>query len=243
MIGGTVAEEGKGAALIERRATAGSLSQQAMGESSELAEGGVPVASPPRVAVFFVGNKLMLDDGAAAILYEMIAERFDAAPSVRLYDVGCMSLDMLSYVDACDVLITIDAVDSADGVPGTIFRYTPDDLARTQKALSSLHDLRLADLFDTAALLGYRAQGGMFRRAGGKPISLQHGYRFDPGGASGASPSVRGAFGRAGEIGRSFYRTCNGEARCRPVARRILGGRIASSVCFDARRSPFRYAL
>ncbi len=162
MIGGTVAEEGKGAALIERRATAGSLSQQAMGESSELAEGGVPVASPPRVAVFFVGNKLMLDDGAAAILYEMIAERFDAEPSVRLYDVGCMSLDMLSYVDACDVLITIDAVDSADGVPGTIFRYTPDDLARTQKALSSLHDLRLADLFDTAALLGYRAQGVCF---------------------------------------------------------------------------------
>ncbi len=117
---------------------------------------------PPKVAVFFVGNKLMYDDGAACALYEMIAERFDAAPSVRLYDVGCLTLDMLPYVDACDVLITVDAAEAEGGEPGAIYRYAPDDLARTRQALASLHDLRLADLFDTAALLGYRAQGVCF---------------------------------------------------------------------------------
>lgn len=140
---------------------------------------------PPEVAVFFVGNKLMHDDGAACALYEMIAERFDAAPSVRLYDVGCLTLDMLPYVDECDVLITVDAVDAEGEEPGTVFRYAPDDLARTQQALASLHDLRLADLFETAALLGYRAQGVCF--------GIQVENRSPSSMSIGLTPSVRAA--------------------------------------------------
>lgn len=143
---------------------------------------------PPKVAVFLVGNKLMYDDGAAPALYEMIAARLDPAPSVRLYDVGCMTLDMLPYVEECDVLITVDAADVEGEEPGTVFRYVPDDLARIQRALPSLHDLRLADLFDTAALLGYRAQGMCF--------GIQVENRSPSSMAIGLTPSVRAALPR-----------------------------------------------
>ena len=85
-----------------------------------------------RIAVFCVGNKLMLDDGLGPAVYEEL-QAYDFAGAVDLFDVGCMSLDLV--------------------------RFSPDDAARRGFGSQSLHDLRLSDLFDAAALLGYHAQG------------------------------------------------------------------------------------
>ena len=37
--------------------------------------------------------------------------------NVTLLDVGCMALDMLSYVDRCDLILTVDAVDGTGDAP------------------------------------------------------------------------------------------------------------------------------
>ena len=113
----------------------------------------------PRVAVIFVGNKLYLDDGLGPAAYEDVVAQFEPAPGVELFDVGCLSMDMLPYVDACDVIITVDAVEGTHDEAGTVYRYAPEDLARPVQARTSLHDMRLGDLFASAALLGYEAKG------------------------------------------------------------------------------------
>lgn len=115
--------------------------------------------SAARIAVLCVGNKLLLDDGIGPAVYNEVRERFDVPGNVDLYDVGCLSLDFLSYVDRYDVLITVDAVDGTHEKPGTVFRFSPEDMARHSGAMASLHDLKLVDLFDNAALLGYEAEG------------------------------------------------------------------------------------
>ena len=112
-----------------------------------------------RIAVFCVGNKLMLDDGVGPAVYEELLTRYDIPDNVELFDLGCLSLNMIERVREYDVIITVDAVDGTDADPGTVFRFEPDSMARHSGATTSLPDLKLVDLFDAAALLGYEAEG------------------------------------------------------------------------------------
>ena len=84
-----------------------------------------------RIAVFFVGNRLMLDDGVGPAAYDLIREEYILPDNVDMFDVGCMSLDMISKVNEYDFMITVDAVDESGSEPGTVFRYRPHDIART----------------------------------------------------------------------------------------------------------------
>lgn len=115
-----------------------------------------------RIAVFFVGNRLMLDDGVAPATYDYALETYTFPEEVDLFDVGCMSMDLVSKVNDYDLLITVDAVDETGSEPGTVFRYEPYDIARAAGARTSLHELRLADLFDAATMLGFSAEGLCF---------------------------------------------------------------------------------
>ena len=110
------------------------------------------------IAVFCVGNMLMLDDGVGPAVYHEL-QAYDFGERVDVFDVGCMSMELVSVVDRYDVIVTVDAVDDAGHEPGTIFRYAPEDMAKRAFGSQSLHDLRLSDLFDAASLLGYSAEG------------------------------------------------------------------------------------
>lgn len=124
------------------------------------AERFVTSESPARRAVVFcVGNRLMLDEGIGPAVYDEVLKRYELPDNVAFFDVGCMSLDMLGYVESCDVILTVDAVDGTGDEPGTVYRFEPDAMARHSGAMSSLHDLKLVDLFDAASLLGYEAEG------------------------------------------------------------------------------------
>lgn len=112
-----------------------------------------------KIAVFCVGNRLMLDDGIGPAVYDELVEHYEIPENVDLYDLGCMTMKLISKVNDYDLIITVDAVDSTDAEPGTVFRYQPDDLARTTSAMASLHELKLVDLFDAAQLLGYSCEG------------------------------------------------------------------------------------
>lgn len=115
--------------------------------------------APPSIAVFCVGNKLMLDDGLGPAVYEELLERYEIPDNVELLDLGCLTLNMIESVREHDVVVTVDAVDGTGAEPGTVFRFEPDAMARHAGATASLHDLKLVDLFDAATLLGYEAEG------------------------------------------------------------------------------------
>ena len=112
-----------------------------------------------KIAVFFVGNRLHLDDGVGPAAYDIVCERFDVPENVQLFDLGVLTMDMINYIDTCDVVITVDAIEHSGEPAGTVLRGTPAEMAPSQGANVSLHDLRLMDLFDAAMLLGYDAQG------------------------------------------------------------------------------------
>ena len=112
-----------------------------------------------KIAVFCVGNKLELDDGLGCAVYDELSRGYDFDEDVDLFDVGCMSLDLLDCVRTYDFIVSVDAVDGSGEEVGTVFRYAPEDMAGRSFGSQSLHDLRLSDLFESAALLGYKAEG------------------------------------------------------------------------------------
>ena len=114
---------------------------------------------PDRIAVMCVGNRLMLDDGVGPAVFDEIMESYDVPDDVEVMDLGCLSLAMIDRVREFDVIITVDAVDESGQPAGTVLRYEPDAMARHVGITASLHDLKLIDLFDSASLLGYHAEG------------------------------------------------------------------------------------
>ena len=116
-------------------------------------------AESQRICVLCVGNKLMLDDGIGPAVYEELTSTYEIPDGVDIFDVGCLSMDMISWVDDYDFFISVDAVDGTDEEPGTVFRYEPHDIARTVGPATSLHEMKLADLFDAASLLGLTSKG------------------------------------------------------------------------------------
>ena len=115
-----------------------------------------------RIAIFCVGNKLLLDEGIGPAVYEELMDTYAFPENVDIFDVGCMGLEMINYVDEYDYLITVDAVDGTEEAPGTVFEFSPDDMARRNPGMASLHELKLSDLFDAATMLGFEAEGKCF---------------------------------------------------------------------------------
>ena len=85
--------------------------------------GGAVDDSQRRAVVFCVGNRLMLDEGVGPAVYDAVLRDYDIPANVRFFDVGCMSMDMLNYVDEFDVVLTVDAVDGTGDEPGTVYRF------------------------------------------------------------------------------------------------------------------------
>ncbi len=114
-----------------------------------------------KIAIICVGNRLMLDDGAGPAIYDELNQNYRFPDNVSLIDAGCMTMDLLPVVKDYDYLITVDAVDGTGEEPGTVFRFAPEDIAG-HGVMQSLHDMRLIDLLNAAALLGFDARGMCF---------------------------------------------------------------------------------
>lgn len=63
-----------------------------------------------KIAVFCVGNRFVLDDGIV-LRSTMTGRHYEIPEEVDLYDLGCMTMKLLSKVDEYDYIITVDAVE------------------------------------------------------------------------------------------------------------------------------------
>ncbi len=129
-----------------------------------------------KIAIMCIGNRLMLDDGIGPAVYDELTERFIFPENVKLFDAGCMTMDLIPMVREYDYIITVDAVDGTGEKPGTVFKFKPEDIA-DHPVMQSLHDLRLIDLLNAAAMLGYEASGMCFGMQGDNmsPVVLTEG--------------------------------------------------------------------
>ena len=109
-------------------------------------------ASPQRILILGVGNLLLGDDGFGVHLINALQDA-PLPPNVRLLEAGTVSHQLIPLFREIDYLIVIDVVEAGD-VPGSIFRFSPDDMQFPSVQKASLHQISLIDVLRMAELTG-----------------------------------------------------------------------------------------
>ncbi len=106
----------------------------------------------PCPLVLGFGNVLLGDDGAGVQLVERLRSEL-GADAANCIDGGTLSFSLLSFIEATDSMLVIDAAD-INGAPGTIglFEGTAMDNFLTSVRRRTVHEVGLIDLLDMARL-------------------------------------------------------------------------------------------
>lgn len=96
--------------------------------------------------VIGVGNILLKDDGIGVRVVEYIKEKKLLPPQIDVVDGGTGGIQLISIIKDEDCLIIIDAV-KGGGRPGSIYRFTIDDIPVNIAQKTSLHELGLQEVF------------------------------------------------------------------------------------------------
>ncbi len=107
--------------------------------------------SRPSTLVLGVGNILLSDEGVGVRIVEAMKGR-ELSDNVELFDGGTASVDLLDSLANRDKVIIIDAVKGGNK-PGTLYRFTPDDIAIQRQAFTSLHQVGLLETLTMAEYL------------------------------------------------------------------------------------------
>lgn len=104
------------------------------------------------ILVIGVGNSIQRDDGVGIHAVNVLRE-LEWDDDVEIFDGGTAGLDLLPVLENRKTVVVIDAV-HANHPPGTIYRFTPDDVDSPFLQHASLHQLGLLDIVRTGEMIG-----------------------------------------------------------------------------------------
>ncbi len=104
------------------------------------------------ILVLGIGNILLRDEGVGVRVIEALADASLPA-GVETLDGGTSGADLLDAIADRRRLIVVDAVD-AKAAPGSVLRFTPDELAADDTRTVSLHEFGLLETLAAARRLG-----------------------------------------------------------------------------------------
>ena len=104
------------------------------------------------ILVLGIGNILLRDEGVGVRVIERM-QKMRLPDNVELVDGGTAGVDLLDVLAERKKVIVIDAV-QADCEPGTVLRFTADDLTQPDGVGMSLHELGLGEALTMTKQLG-----------------------------------------------------------------------------------------
>ena len=109
--------------------------------------------SEGQTLILGLGNVLLGDEGVGIHAVRELEKR--ALPShVDVIDGGTLGLGLLDLMKGYEWVVIVDAVDAGDE-PGTILRFTPQEVASKDQALPlSLHQTEILKVLELASYLG-----------------------------------------------------------------------------------------
>ncbi len=109
-----------------------------------------------KLLVLGIGNVLMNDDAAGALVVRSLEEKYaDADENLRVIEGGTLGLDLLPLLEWADRLVLADAVD-LDLPAGTVVKIEGEDVSPVFENKLSPHQMGMKDMLLTAELAGYR---------------------------------------------------------------------------------------
>jgi len=111
--------------------------------------------SSRKILILGVGNILYADEGVGVRAVERLLETYDFSDNVTLMDGGNLCMRLMEPLMDSDYCIVLDAVLGGDQ-PGTIYRFTGDDLRKSLAFKDSMHQSDLVDTLIYCELVGKR---------------------------------------------------------------------------------------
>jgi hydrogenase maturation protease len=97
-----------------------------------------------KIKVLGCGNTLVGDDGVGIRAIEKLQE-MTLPPNVEIIDAGVGGMSILSWIEDADKVVIIDAVQTGNEPPGTVYEFTDKEMPPSDMFMLSLHDLNLVD--------------------------------------------------------------------------------------------------
>jgi len=123
--------------------------------SDEQLRGGV-TAPPRQVLILGVGNLLLKDDGFGVHLVNSLKDTV-FPENIKVLEAGTVSHQLIPLLHEVDFLIVVDVVEAGDA-PGSLFRFSPEDMKFASEQKVSLHQISLIDVLHMAELTGRKPQ-------------------------------------------------------------------------------------
>jgi len=128
------------------------------------------------ILVLGIGNTMLRDEGIGVRVAEKMM-KMSLPPEVEVMDGGIKGLDLLYFIEGRKKVIVVDAV-KADAPPGTLFRFTDNDLAAKKGTLRSAHGIDFSDVIALARFTGTKPAEVIF--LGIEPADLSVSLELSP---------------------------------------------------------------
>jgi hydrogenase maturation protease len=128
------------------------------------------------ILVLGIGNTMLKDEGIGVRVAEKMME-MSLPPEVEVMDGGIKGLDLLYYIEGRKKVIVVDAV-KAGAPPGTLFRFTDNDLAAKKGIMRSAHGIDFSDVIAVARFTGTKPAEVIF--LGVEPYDLSVSMELSP---------------------------------------------------------------
>jgi hydrogenase maturation protease len=105
------------------------------------------------VLVVGIGNILLRDEGVGVYVVQEMAKR-ELPENIELLDGGTSGVDLIEHLAHRPKVIVVDSVKMEDIAPGTVYRFSMDELVRQRTDSLSLHELGILESLHMAYQLG-----------------------------------------------------------------------------------------
>ena len=105
------------------------------------------------MAVLGLGNILLRDEGVGVRVAERLSSNFIFSPAVKVIDAGILGFGLINEIQDIQKLIVVDAVKAGEA-PGTIYKFTQNDIDVKISQLLSAHDIGFLEVIEQWKLMG-----------------------------------------------------------------------------------------
>jgi hydrogenase maturation protease len=94
-----------------------------------------------KTLILGIGNTVLSDDGVGCKVAQRLETRLRGRSDITVKETSLSGLSLLDEITGFERLIIIDAIQTRDGKPGTIYKLSPSDFKTGRMAI--IHDLGL----------------------------------------------------------------------------------------------------
>ena len=109
------------------------------------------------IAVLGLGYILLRDEGVGVRIAERLINNFIFSPAVKVIDAGTLGFGLISEIQEIQKLIVVDAVKAGEA-PGTIYKFTQNDIDTTISPLLSAHDIGFLEVIEQWKMMGIQPE-------------------------------------------------------------------------------------